>query len=436
MFKKLISLFLPMIVFFSSFVQANSNDWLITILSGNARVDVWLQSINDPQQTFVLHEIADNKIDPKFLDRYGNIAVSNFATAENNANYLTEQLLKQIFPKIKQLIETEELGSIPQFSVLYAVAGLDAVDGFAGLQFSPDIGRQALHSYERSIDETAAQFGIQIQRIVGVSDVALLLAAIQENHTGNNQIIIYDDVHAIGFKLANNADIYKKDIHNNGIPAGGYFQLGYNGSTMLTGEDAQAKQFNQQIRDFWQNRGITYSAEDISNRYQKRHRNELGGVMSELIKEDDSDINMLQAPLETTVTAVAELSKNMQQVKSTAGKYNELAGLISKLLTNTSQKNNKLQSQLEKTATALTELAQEAQHLHDQKHKTIIKIIGFYGETLENIPNVTQTFNAIAGEKISVEILPQETLKQNLSQAALNLFQQVLLTRYGYNPFH
>ena len=205
---------------------------------------------------------------------------------------------------------------------------------------------------------------------------------------------------------------------------------------MLTGEDAQAKQFNQQIRDFWQNRGITYSAEDISNRYQKGHRNELGGVMSELIKEDDSDINMLQAPLETTVTAVAELSKNMQQVKSTAGKYNELAGLISKLLTNTSQKNNKLQPQLEKTATALTELAQEAQHLHDQKHKTIIKIIGFYGATLENIPNVTQTFNAIAGEKISVEILPQETLKQNLNQAALNLFQQVLLTRYGYNPFH
>ena len=214
---------------------ASANEWLITVLSGNARADAWLISVDSDNPEAMLHVTADPKTMPGVTGRIGNIAFQKFVSVESNAIFLTSELLKQILPKVKALQDDDKLGEVPTFSFLYAIAGLDAVDGKA-FGYNPADGRIALHRYESAIDEQFNQHGIALNSLVGAHDGSLLLKAVLQSGSGEDNTIIYDDTYGEGYRLKDGVVVDKTALYTgNRTPAGGFFPPGISRGTCSGG---------------------------------------------------------------------------------------------------------------------------------------------------------------------------------------------------------
>ncbi len=366
---------------FSSVGRADN--WLITVLSGNARSDVWLIPLDESSDhTSVLHHIADSKTDPAFVGRFGNIAQGNFKTAEDNAIYLTNGLLTKILPEVVSLQNAGKLGKTPKFSFLYAMAGLDAVDGQVKGYKAPE-GRKALYQYESAVDEQFSTHGIALDALLGVHDGSLLLSAVQTAGTASQNIVVYDDTYGIGYLIKDGVVVDKSSAEVDEIPAGGYYQLGYQGGNILEGEDKlAADKLNIRLRDFWQTRYVFYSPEEILMRYGHNNRNELGGVMSRLVQSYAKNGEMyLNEELGRTVDVLAKLSLNLREPSS------DKSG--------------------------------------------VVKIIGYYGDALKGLPVLKERFREMTGDTLVPELIQGEQLGNALTASAAKLYQQLMQVRYG-----
>ena len=374
-----------LIMLFSSLGWAD-NHWLVAVLSGNARVDAWLIPLDKGDDHKPrLHNIADSKTNPVFAGHYGNIAYGKFAFSKDNAEYLTAEVLKQMLPEVASLRDDEKLGEDPTFSFMYAIAGLDAVDGLVS-GYSPTLGRIALQSYERIVDEQFAVNGIALDTLVGVHDGSLFLNTVQAAGTVADSLIIYDDTYGIGYRLENGAVVAQSSAKAGKVPAGGYFHLGFQGGELLASEDPSvADGLNKRLREFWSQKGVQYSADEIRLRYVSSNRNELGGVMSALIRDEGNDPqgvdSKLKEAMDHTVESLAQLSLKVRA--------------------------------------------------SDPDQPVLVKIIGYYGNELSGFPALEKHFKDVTGGTVIPELIHGDQLDDALTTAAANVFQQVMKARYG-----
>ena len=361
---------------------ASANEWLITVLSGNARADAWLIPADDDDAKAVLHVTADAKTTPSLRGRIGNIAFQKFASVENNAIYLTSAVLNQLLPQVKALQDDGKLGNTQHFSFLYAIAGLDAVDGKA-YGYNPVDGRTALHRYESAIDERFSHHGLALEALVGAHDGSLILKAIFESGGHSDSTVIYDDTYGKGYRLKDGAVIGQSELFSgNHSPVGGFFHLGEQGGEALTGEDKEAAQkLTEQVRIFWKNKGLEYSPEDVKLRYSSNNRNELGGVLASLAQEPSTDDTTITDAVTKTIDALAALSLTL------------------------------------KTATP--------------EEPATVKIIGYYGDAIANLPMVQKRFAEVSGGTLVPEIISGEQLNLALTKSAVLTFKQIMEARYG-----
>ncbi|WP_281645795.1 hypothetical protein [Parendozoicomonas sp. Alg238-R29] len=363
---------------------AVANEWLVAVLSGNARADAWLIPMDGDDHKAVLHNIADSKTNPAFVGHSGNIAFKTSVMAESNAIYFTAELLAQMLPELKKLQNDGKLGDYPSFSFLYGIAGLDAVDGKAP-GYSPVQGRGALHKYEDVVDELFRINDITLNTLVGVHDGSLLLRAVLQPGSESENVVIYDDTYGEGYRLNDGVVVSRDSIRTDkNIPAGGYFHLGYLGGEVLSGENRKASDdLNMRIREFWKNRGIDYSQDEVRLRYGSSNRNELGGVLASLVREPESASkeDVLMSSVAQTVDSLVTLSQNL------------------------------------KTATP--------------EQPAVIKIIGFYSDAVEGLPILKERFAELSGGTLIPELIKGEQLNQALTNSAVQVFKDVMKVRYG-----
>ena len=355
-----------------------ADTWLVAVLSGNARADAWLVPLEeDAEPKALLHEIADIKTDADFLGYTGNIAFSHFQVTDYFAGKLTGRLLGKLLPQVERLRDKGILGESPEFSFLYAIAGLDAVDGMAD-GYKPAEGRQALNVYESIVDEQFRSHGLSLSTLIGAHDGALLLEAVKGQES-DAHVVIYDDTYGEGYLLRDGVVKQHKAAFNGNTPAGGFYQLGYEGAELLGSNNDGAGRLADMVREFWKKQSVSYTSEDVLQRYSTSHRNELGGVMSQLVKSSET---FLRPELTQTVDGLVDLA---QQLTCPYAK------------------------------------------------KVPVKIIGFYGETLQADQQVlTGRFASLTDEKLVPELITGEQLSSALAGAAIRVFRQVMRARYGF----
>ncbi len=370
------SILLALLVFASCLVRADA--WLVAVLSGNARADAWLAPLSGTEEPqALLHEVADIKTDAEFLGYTGNIAFNHFQIADHSAGLLTDKLLSKLLPQVERLREKGILGESPEFSFLYAIAGLDAVDGMADGYSSPD-GRQALSIYEGLVDEQFRNHGLTLGALVNAHDGALLLEAVKGQEM-DTHVIIYDDTYGEGYLVREGTVVKQKAAFAGTIPAGGFYQLGYEGGELLTSENGGAERLSLLVREFWKKQNVSYTPEDIRKRYSSTNRNELGGVMSRLIQDKEA---FLRPEFTQTVDSLVDLSN---------------------------------------------------QFICPYAKTVPVKIIGFYSEALQADQQILQgRFSRLTEGKLVPELITGERLDKALVSAAVRVYKQVMKARYGW----
>ncbi|MCL6271968.1 hypothetical protein M3P05_18775 [Sansalvadorimonas sp. 2012CJ34-2] len=357
-------------------VQADS--WLVAVLSGNARADAWLVPLSgkdEPQA--LLHEQADIKTDAEFLGYTGNIAFDHFRVADHFAGQLTDKLLAKLLPQLERLKDKGLLGESPEFSFLYAIAGLDAVDGHI-YGYSSSEGRQALSIYEGIVDEQFRSHGLTLGAMAAAHDGALLLEAVK-GQEDSAHVVIYDDTYGEGYLVRDGEVIKQKAAFTDTTPAGGYYQLGREGEELLNSDNEGAGRLSLLVREFWKKQNIDYTTEELLDRYSKTNRNELGGVMSRLIQDKES---FLRPEFTQTVDGLVDLSKQLTCPYA---------------------------------------------------KKVPVKIIGFYGETLKADEQILQgRFANLTEGRLIPELVTGEQLNNALASAAVRVYRQVMKARYGF----
>ncbi len=369
-----------------------AEEWLVAVLSGNARADAWLIPL-DPGQTpqGLLNATADSKTDPSFVGHYGNIAFDYFSDPQKHAIFLTDAVLEKLLPEVLRLQQQGDLGESPTISFLYAMAGLDAVDGRVN-GYRSDQGRQALHSYETAVDELFYKNGLQLSTLVGADDGSLLLSAVKQAGTKSNNLVIYDDTCAEGYRIEGNRVVEKVSAQKCMLPAGGYFQLGALGAELLSEGGPKTRSLTEQLRSFWHARSLDYSDDEIRKRYIKSFRNELGGVMTLLATKP-------QLPL-----TPEESQSPVPDIKNAMGV----------------------------TVDALADLAMKLKP--DASGTTVVKIIGFYGDALAAVPELEKRFLKATCGSVKPEVISGDQLEQALTSAAAQRFKRVMTARYGSSP--
>ena len=358
---------------------ASAENWLVAVLSGNARADAWLVPLSDGvEPKALLHEVADIKTDARYLGYIGNIAFKKFELTDHFAGYLVDKLLGQLLPQVQRLKEKGMLGDAPEFSFLYALAGMDAVDGMAP-GYNPMDGRQAVSVYEGIVDEQFRTHGLALGALVGAHDGALLLEAVRGQES-DAHVIIYDDTYGEGYLIRDGAVRYRKKMFAGKTPAGGFYQLGCEGNELLQGNNDDAEKLSAQVKAFWKKQNLDYTPEDIRQRYAVTNRNELGGVMSQLIKDKEF---FLRPELTQTVDSLIDLAK---------------------------------------------------QFICPYAQKVPVKIIGFYSETLKADQHILESrFANLSDGRLVPELVTGEELSNALAAAAVRVYEQVMKARYGYS---
>ena len=161
-----------------------------------------------------------------------------------------------------------------------------------------------------------------------------------------------------------------------------FFHLGYQGGRVLAGEDREAAQkLTSQVQEFWRNKGLEYSGDEVRLRYSANNRNELGGVLAALVHEPSDSNSTIMEAVTNTIDALADLSLTL------------------------------------KAATP--------------EKPAVVKIIGFYGDAIANLPAVQERFAELSGGTLIPEILGGEQLNLALTRSAVHTFKQVMEARYG-----
>ena len=369
-------------------VGVQAADYLFAFLGGNARGDLWLVDRSTGQ--VLLTETADSKTVADYTGHYGNIAFHHFADTDQHAGWLADHLIRKALPELRRLEQSGQL-KVTSLSFLYALAGLNAVDGKAS-GYDPVAGRQALHQFEHIVDTAFQSDGRTIAAMHGVSDSKLLLQAmevVRETSAGSAaDLVVYADTYSIGF-YRHDGDIKIKESFADDparTPAGGFFQLGKNGSQTLFSEQG-AEHLTESVRQFWDKQGRHYTDAELQQRYQDTNRNELGGVLAEmgtnpvLWQLNESDVSTLK-----------------------------------KLVFETAQDIGKMLSELTPASTA--------------GQKQPVAIIGFYADILNASPSFYQALRSGLTDRYEPRLIHGGELSWALAGAAVQLFNAVDAVRY------
>ena len=177
-------------------------DYLFAFLGGNARADLWMVDWSTGQ--VLLTETVDAKTIAENAQHSGNIALHHFADTDKNASWLVDHLIRKALPEMRRM-EQEGLLEVTSMFFLYALVGLDAVDG-QSMGYDPVVGRQALHAFEQTIDAAFQSDGRTLDAIYGISESKLILQAINTiSETFVHQktdLMVYVDTYGIVFFMS------------------------------------------------------------------------------------------------------------------------------------------------------------------------------------------------------------------------------------------
>ena len=373
-------------------VSVQAADYLFAFLGGNARGDLWL--VDRATGQVLLTETADSKTVAEYTGHYGNIAFHHFADTDQHAGWLADHLIRKALPELRRLEQSGQL-EVTSLSFLYALAGLNAVDGKAS-GYDPIAGRQALHQFEQTVDAAFQSAGRTIAAMHGVSDSKLILKAmevVRETSAGPAaDLVVYTDTYAIGFYRHDGGLQIKESFADDPArtPAGGFFQLGKNGSQTLFSAQGE-EHLVESVRQFWDKQGRHYTDEELRQRYQDTNRNELGGVLAEmganplLWQLNDSDVSVLK-----------------QLVFETA---RDIGKMLSELIP----------APIE-TVTAV--------------QKQPVALIGFYADILNASPTFYQALRSGLTDRYEPRLIHGGELSWALAGAAVRLFNAVDAVRY------
>lgn len=362
-------------------------DYLFAFLGGNARADLWMVDRSTGQ--VLLTETADAKTVAENAQHSGNIAFHHFADTDQNASWLADHLIRKALPELRRM-EQKGLLEVTKMSFLYALAGLDAVDGQA-TGYDSVVGRQALHAFEQTIDAAFQSDSRTLDAIYGVSDSKLILQAINTiSETFAHQktdLMIYVDTYAIGFFMSGDGLRVQESVAEDSArtPAGGFFQLGKNGSQTLFDEESE-NHLTSAVQQFWEHQGQHYTDVELQQRYQDNNRNELGGVLAELGANasfwqlNESDMSILR---ELVLTTTQDISKVLSELSPA----------------NASQK------------------------------KPVV-ITGFYADKLHATPTFYQALCSGLTDRYEPILINSDELDSALANAAVQTFNNVHATRY------
>ncbi len=369
-------------------VGAQAADYLFAFLGSNARGDLWL--VDRATGQVLLTETADSKTVADYTGHYGNIAFHHFADTDQHAGWLADHLIRKVLPELQRLEQSGQL-KVTSLSFLYALAGLNAVDGKAS-GYDPVAGRQALHQFEHIVDAAFQSDGRTIAAMHGVSDSKLILQAmevVRETSAGPAaDLVVYADTYSIGFYRHDGNIKVKESFADDPArtPAGGFFQLGKNGSQTLFSEQG-AEHLTESVRQFWDKQGRHYTDAELRLRYQDTNRNELGGVL-------------------------AEMGTNPVLWQLNEGDVSTLKQLVFE----TAQDIGKMLSELTPASTA--------------GQKQPVAIIGFYADILNASPSFYQALRSGLTYRYEPRLIHGGELSWALAGAAVQLFNAVDAVRY------
>ena len=359
---------------------AQAEDYLFAFLGGNARADLWL--VNKSTGKLLLTETADAKTVADYTGHSGNIAFHHFAETDQNAGWLASHLIHKALPRLRHLEQSGQL-EVSSLSFLYALAGLDAVNGEVP-GYEAESGEQALRTFEHLVNEAFRSDGRTLAAMRGVSDSALILQAMDVALGASAgpaaNLVVYADTYAIGF-YRHDSSVQVKECFADDFartPAGGFFQLGKNGSQALFNESG-TEHLAELVRQFWDKQGLHYTDTELRERYQDTNRNELGGVLAEL-------------GMNPALWRLSESEKSIlvQLVFETARDI----------------------------GTMLSELAPGS----TTNQKQPVVIIGFYADVLNADPAFYQVLLDGLADRYNPRLIHGGELSQSLAEAAVRLF--------------
>lgn len=354
-------------------------DYLFAFMGGNARADLWLVDRSTGQ--VLLTETADTKTVAENTGHSGNIAFHNFSDTDQHVGWLAAHLIRQALPELRRMEKEEQL-DVTSLSFFYGLAGLDAVYN----QTNGDSGKLALRAFEQTVDATFTRDGRTLSAIYGVGDSDLILKAVnmvtETSSSKKTDVVVYADTYSIGF-LENDAGLVVQECFAEDpakTPAGGFYQLGSNGSQAMFGENAEGN-LTKMVRKFWEKQGRHYTDAELQQRYKGANNNELGGVLAELGAEASS----------------WQLNED------------ELSTL-NKLVLSTTQDLGKMLSELSPA---------------EPGQKKPVVIIGFYADTLNATPEFYQALSNGLTNRYDPILVHGSELSLTLAGAAVQIFNDV-----------